>query len=135
MQVVADPNVLVSAVVTPGGVCARLLDRIVVSPLQLVVSPQLLDEVERVLARPRFAAISPASRAAYVGYLGRIGVVVDDPPAEGASLVAADPGDDYLVRLTLAEDARLLVSGDAHLLALAGTVPVVAPRALLERLG
>jgi putative PIN family toxin of toxin-antitoxin system len=135
VQVVADPNVLVSAVVTPGGVCAELLDRLVVSSLQLVVSPQLLDEVDRVLARPRFAAITPASRAAYVRYLERVGVVVDDPPAVGPPLVAADPGDDYLVRLTVAGDARLLVSGDAHLLALAGTVPVVAPRALLERLG
>lgn len=49
-------------------------------------------------------------------------------------LVAADPGDDYLVSLALAGVRRLLVSGDGHLLALAGTCPVAPPRDLLDRL-
>ena len=81
VQVVADPNVLVSAVLTPGGVCAELLGRLVESPLEIVVSPLLLGEVERVLARPRFERIPVTLRTAYVEHLRRISRLEDDPPA------------------------------------------------------
>lgn len=50
-------------------------------------------------------------------------------------VVAADPDDDYLVALTRAAAADYLVSGDPHLTKLEGVaVPVLAPRAFLERL-
>jgi len=126
VRVVADPNVLVSAAVTPSGVCAQLLSRLLESSLEIVASPLLLGEVERVLRRPRFDLLAPALRSSYVEYLRRITRIVEDPPAGGSSLVAADPSDDYLVRLTLA--------GDRHLLDLAGVYPIVSPRELLARL-
>jgi putative PIN family toxin of toxin-antitoxin system len=134
VHVVLDPNVLVSAVVTPGGVCARLLGRLVESPIVIVVSPRLLEEVERVLARPRFQAIPAALRAAYVDYLRRSTRVQADPAGEDTILVTADPSDDYLLRLTLADSRRLLVTGDRHLLDLSGPYPIVSPNTLLQRL-
>jgi len=135
VQVVADPNVLVSAAVAPDGACAELLSKLLESPLEIVASPLLLDEVERVLRRPRFDLLAPALlRASYVEYLRRIARVEEDPAPTGAHLVNADPGDAYLVRLTLAGDRRLLVSGDQHLLDLAGEYPIVSPRELLDRL-
>jgi predicted nucleic acid-binding protein len=45
----------------------------------------------------------------------------------------ADPDDDYVVALAAQENA-VLVSGDAHLLAEAGRLPVLTPRELLDRL-
>jgi hypothetical protein len=57
VRVVPDPNVLVSAVVRPEGVCAELLARLVEGAVVIVVSPLLLSEVERVLARPKFQRI------------------------------------------------------------------------------
>ena len=46
---------------------------------------------------------------------------------------SADRGDDYL--LALAEQERaLLISGDQHLLALAGELPILTPRAFLDTL-
>jgi predicted nucleic acid-binding protein len=42
-----------------------------------------------------------------------------------------DPGDAYLVALAQAEGAAL-VSGDRHLLDLAGEQPIYSPRAFLE---
>ena len=134
VQVVADPNVLISAAVTPSGVCAQLLSKLLESPLELVASPLLLAEVERVLWRPRFNLLSPALRASYVEFLRRITRFEADPEGTGGPLVAADPGDAYLLRLTLAGDRRLLVSGDRHLLDLAGDYPIVSPRELLDRL-
>jgi putative PIN family toxin of toxin-antitoxin system len=134
VQVVADPNVLVSAVVTPAGVCAELLIRLAASPIRLVVSPLLLAEVRRVLERPRFAAITTEQRARYLGYLASIAVGAEDPAPTGEPLVESDPGDDYLLRLVLGDPSRILVTGDSHLLDLAGTYPIVSPRSLLERL-
>jgi predicted nucleic acid-binding protein len=46
---------------------------------------------------------------------------------------SADPGDDYLVALAEAGRA-VLVSGDRHLHALAGELPILAPRAFLGEL-
>ena len=134
VQVVADPNVFVSAALTPGGVCAQLVSKLLESPLELVASPLLLGEVERVLWRPRFDRLPPALRASYVEFLRRITRSEADPPPTAGPRVAADPSDDYLVRLTLAGDRRLLVTGDRHLLDLAGAHPIVSPRQLLDQL-
>jgi uncharacterized protein len=133
VQIIPDTNVLVSAAVTPEGVCRALLDTLEMSPLDIVVSPLLLAEFERVLERPRFAHLGAGLRLAFRQHVARVALVAADPPAE-ETRVEADPGDDYLVRLVLAEPDRILVTGDPHLLGLAGTYPIVEPRALLDRI-
>ena len=52
--VVFDPNVLISAVIAPEGTSAKLLDAWFGGAFDLVVSPALLGELERVLLRPKF---------------------------------------------------------------------------------
>jgi uncharacterized protein len=47
--------------------------------------------------------------------------------------LSTDPGDDYLLALARAERA-VLVSGDAHLLALADRLPIHSARAFLGKL-
>ncbi|MBA2420337.1 MAG: hypothetical protein H0V57_04320 [Thermoleophilaceae bacterium] len=42
-----------------------------------------------------------------------------------------DQGDDYLIALA-AEQRAALVSGDKHLLALAGRIPVYSPREFID---
>jgi putative PIN family toxin of toxin-antitoxin system len=133
MQIVPDANVLVSAAVTPEGVCGTLLDALEGSPLDIVVSPLLMAEFERVLQRPKFARLGAGQRAAFRRHVARLALVDADPPVT-KTLVEADPGDDYLVRLVLAAPDRILVTGDPHLLALAGAYPILEPRALLDRL-
>lgn len=57
MRLVLDPNVLVSAVVAQG-VSRRLFDRWRVQhPVELIVCPMLLDELDEVLRRPRFQSV------------------------------------------------------------------------------
>jgi putative PIN family toxin of toxin-antitoxin system len=133
VQIVPDANVLVSAAVTPEGVCGALLAELEASPLDIVVSPILLAEVERVLARPKLA-LGPAARVRFLRHVTGIGLVEADPTPVGEILVEADPGDDYVLRLVLAAPDRILVTGDPHLLTLAGTYPILEPRALLDRL-
>lgn len=134
MQVVCDPNVLVSALATPGGVCAELLAELAAAPVQIVTSPRLIAELCRVLDRPRFAHLPQDDIRTFCVHLARVSAVDDDPPAREGDPGSIDPKDDYLIHLTLATPGRLLVTGDRHLLDLAGSVPVVTPRVLLDGL-
>jgi predicted nucleic acid-binding protein len=47
--------------------------------------------------------------------------------------VSVDPGDDYLIALASSQRAAL-VSGDKHLLDLAGKIPVFSPREFIRLL-
>ena len=113
MRAVLDPNVIVSALLSTGTTAAVLdawLDRQAFTP---VVCPTLLDELEEVLSRPKFASLSQNVVAALVGRLRTEGDLTDDPEVQGG--VTADPGDDYLVALARHAGADCLVSGDPHL--------------------
>ncbi len=54
MKIVLDTNVLVSAVLTPHGVSARVLDAVLTGAIELALDDRILDEYRQVLARPRF---------------------------------------------------------------------------------
>ena len=54
MRVVLDPNVLISALISPQGPSAEVLDAWVRERFELVVSEKLLAELDDVLDRPKF---------------------------------------------------------------------------------
>lgn len=61
MRAVLDPNVLVSAVLSPRGAPADVLRAWHDGRFELVVSPHLLDGLERVLAYPKLRPSLPRS--------------------------------------------------------------------------
>jgi predicted nucleic acid-binding protein len=63
---------------------------------------------------------------------GDAATVVVDPHTD-APVHSRDPDDDYLIALA-SEHSAALVSGDNHLLALEGEIPVFSPRAFLDLL-
>lgn len=129
-RVVLDPGVLVSALITPSGTPAKLLEQARNGALELIVSPLLLGELEEVLAREKFRRYVDLDAVRdYVDLLRRDAVVADDP-AEEPPLRSADPDDDYLIALAFSQKA-VLVSGDKHLLDLTGGAPILSPADLL----
>lgn len=134
LRVVVDPGVLIASVISQSGASAELLDRWRDGEFDLVVSPNLLDELEDVLLRPKFRALASDDEVrSYVEALAAGGVGFDDPAEPPA--VTSDPGDDYLVALAVAAGADAIVSGDRHLTELADPpVPVLTPRGLLDLL-
>jgi putative PIN family toxin of toxin-antitoxin system len=133
-RAVLDPGVLVSALIAPGGVCARLLIELRDGAFEQVASPRLLDELDGVLQRPKFRPYVTADEArAFVELVRTESTVVVDPPVSGAAL-SEDPDDDYLIVLARVAEAHVLVSGDAHLLRLADRLPIVSPAEFLRRL-
>jgi putative PIN family toxin of toxin-antitoxin system len=134
LRVVADTNVLVSAVLNAEGPPFKVVRAAFQQRLTLIVSAQLLDELVGVLARPKIARIVPPERSQlFVEAVEGVGVAVGNP-AEAPAIVR-DRRDDYLVALALAAHADRLVTGDADLLELMGTgVVICTPRALLNDL-
>jgi putative PIN family toxin of toxin-antitoxin system len=97
-----------------------------------VVSPQLLDELERALAYPKLRRrVTAGESGRFRLWLESAATVVPDQ-APSPSPRVRDPGEAYLVDLASAADAWL-VSGDRHLLDVAGA-PVRAPAAFLALL-
>ncbi len=134
MRAVLDVNVLVSALLSPDGPPARILIAWLDGSFELVVSPQLLDELRRVLAYRKISrriASDDANR--FVGLVTEQAIVVPDATS-APPIRSPDPGDDYLIALAAEADA-LLVSGDAHLVALMSDAPILTPAQFAERLG
>lgn len=133
LRAVVDPGVLISAVLSKRGAPAALIVELRRQTFELVVSPQLLAELELVLARPKFDVVSPHDRAAFVQLVRASSRLEDDPPPRPG--VTADPDDDYLVTLAQAAAVEHLVTGDRALLAgsFEGVVPI-SPREFLELL-
>ena len=134
MRAVLDPNVLVSAVISPAGPPGSILLAWSLGQFELVISAKLLDELAEVLARPKLQRwVSLATANEYVDALAESATMIDDPPDPPKRSVDAD--DDYLLALLDAADANYLVSGDPHLTSLAGhDVPVATPNAFLAQL-
>ncbi len=132
-RVVVDANVFVAALLSPRGACAQVLLGWTEGEYEVIVSPLLLAELERVLRRPKFAGwISAAEIDGLLDALRDDATLHGDPSTEPG--LTRDPKDDYLVALGLASEADWIVSGDADLLELeTPNVPIVSPRAFLER--
>ena len=134
-RAVLDTNVLVSALLSPGGPSAALLLELRAGAFELVASPTLLAELREVLGREKFRRyVTEAEAVAYVDPIGHAATILDDPPPSARPL-SADPDDEYLVDLARAATADVLVSGDAHLLDLRDRLPVMTPAEFVARLG
>ena len=133
MRAILDANVLISAILSPGGSPARLLLAWRAGAFDLVVSPALLAELARALAYPKLARlVPPADADAFVAWIARSAVLAADP-GTAPSVRSVNPDDDYLVALAIAERA-FLVSGDGHLTVLGDRLPVRTPADFLALL-
>lgn len=129
MRAVLDPNVLISGLLSPGGAPADVLRAWRAGRYELIVSPSLLAELERVLEYPKIRRRVPADAASrFVHALSRQASLSEDVIADAPR--SPDPDDDYLVALAQTRRA-LLVSGDADLLGLSPAIPVYSPREFL----
>lgn len=126
MRAVLDPNVLVSAVLSPRGTPAAIVRRWRAGEFELIVSPSLLDELERVLDYPKLRTRIEPEEAQELLTLLRDEADVREDPDEDPPVQPTDPDDAYLVSLAYVAQA-VIVTGDRGLLALTGKVPIYAP--------
>jgi predicted nucleic acid-binding protein len=92
------------------------------------VSRRAVAELARAHAYPNIRERPADEASAFVGLLRHTARLAPDPEPP-----ARRSADDYLLSLAEAERA-VLVSGDQHVLALAGELPIFTPRAFLDAL-
>jgi uncharacterized protein len=132
VRAVLDPNVLVSAAISPAGPPRQILTAWTERRFDLIASPTLLEELTDVLARPKFRRyISAALVAELIEGFSQDAVILNDPPEPPG--ISPDPDDDYLIALAQAAGADYIVSGDRDLLDLTDPQPpVLTPRQFLD---
>ncbi len=129
MRIVLDTNVLISAILFPGGPPEQVLRLAIEGRVELVTSATLLTEYARVLTEKFAHSESQASER--VRRIVSIAEIVK--PQERVEEIAEDPEDDRVLEAALAAEAQIIVSGDKHLLRLRSWkgIPVQRPAEFL----
>jgi uncharacterized protein len=129
VKVVADTNILVSALIFPGGPPEAVYRLALEGKIEIVTSRPLLAELGRVLTE-KFGW-EPERAEEAVAQLVRLAEIVE--PSETISDVDADPADNRVLEAAAAGGAAAIVSGDHHLLELKAWrgVPITTPAAFL----
>jgi putative PIN family toxin of toxin-antitoxin system len=130
VRIVLNTNVLVSAVFF-GGVPGRILEAWRDGRIQLVLSPEILDEYQRV-GQVLAAQYDGVDLDPFLGLLAVNAEMVDaDALTEG---VSRDPDDDKFLACAIASGAEVIVSGDKDLIAHSGwrNVRVLRPRQFVD---
>lgn len=133
MRCIFDSNVFVASLLSRQGSPAKLLQLWIDGAFELVVSPRLVSELERVLTYPKIKErITPAEATWLLAYLHDTAVMVDDPE-QTSQQRSPDLDDEYLI--VLAEYSKaVVVSGDRHLLGLKDHLPIYTPADFLNML-
>lgn len=126
MRLVLDTNVLVSALLSPHGPPARILDWTLAGEFLLLVDDRILDEYRRVLQRSKFG-FDPRDVRTLLAVLTSLAEHVTAAPLD---LELPDPDDLPLLEIAVSAKADALVTGNArHFRPLRGRhrVTVVSP--------
>jgi uncharacterized protein len=114
LRVTADTNIYVSALAI-GGKPMHLLHLANIGQIELAVSDAILDEIARVLARPKldWAAERIAEARAVISSLAH-----HVTPSQLLDVVKDDPADNKVLECAVESGTFVIVSGDKHLLRL-----------------
>ena len=129
MKVVLDTNVLVSGIFWKG-VSRAVLELWAKETFEVVLSPLILEEYERLLAemeRKRATGLADA----WMRFIVKHSVMIYP---EGEFRLCRDPDDDKFLHCAVSAGARVLVSSDNDLLVLkrVAGVDILTPRKLLQ---
>ena len=113
MRIVLDTNTVISGLLWFGNP-RQILDLAEEGTVTICTSSNLLNELEKVLARPKFTERLATVGTSVEEVLDRFIEVAE--VVEKVMVVTADPDDDAVISCALAAGADCIVSGDAHLL-------------------
>ena len=119
-RVVFDCNVFFQALISPTGPAGQSLEAAYEGRCQLFIATFVLDELAAVAARPTLArrfSLTPERVAVFMESIVEAATVIGDVPRQFE--YPRDPDDARYVDLALVAQAKLVVSRDRDLLALA----------------
>ncbi len=119
MIVVLDTNVWVSALLSPAGAPAQLVQLWEQEAFEIAFSPALLAELINTLAYPRvqkYLRRSPQYMETFLKRLKLVGIFVE--PEVHLEAIPHDPDDNRVLECAATATAGYIISGDKHLLEL-----------------
>ncbi len=131
MRVVIDTNIMVSAYL--GDALKTLIVAWKSGKYTLIISDAIADEYREVLKRPKFKIESSELDDFFALLLDRAEFVI---PAETINVIVDDPSDNKFIEAAIAGEAKLIVSGDSHLLELKSfrDISIITGREFIARL-
>lgn len=128
---VVDTNILVSASFWKGKPY-HIIRAAVLGKFLLVLSPAILDEYSRVLARDFYLSNEQVVRR--IQFFSKIAEVVH--PIHEINAISVDPSDNRILEAAVSGKANFIVSGDKHLLTLKiyNGIPILTAHQALGRL-
>jgi len=137
IKVVLDANVLVSGLLSHKGPPGRILDAWMAGQFQLFVSPQILEELRRVLRYPRIQErLASEQVSRLLEKLGQDAELVDGTLK--LDVLTRDPSDNVYLACAIEARADYLVTGNSNHFEEAGTISpginIISPRVFLDTL-
>ena len=134
MRVVVDTNVVMSRYMNASGTPARILHFWETGNLEVLISPSILAEFERVFrytSVQRFHHLTEDQIRQIMQRFRTFTTVVI--PSESIDAIRDDPNDNIILECAIAGKADAIISGDRHLLALESYngIPILRPAAFL----
>jgi hypothetical protein len=117
MTLVLDTNVIVSALLSPAGHPAEIINLWEAEKIEVVSSPPLLIELERVLQYPRVQKYLKRTQSdvdAFLRQFKKIAITVE--PQMTLDIIKEDPADNRVLECAVAGEASYIISGNDHLL-------------------
>lgn len=111
-KLVIDTNVLLSAFGWKGNE-HRLLERVVDGEFQLYLSERQLEEISRVLSYEKFSFPSQVKKD-FLLFLRSMADIINVPGR--LDVIKEDPSDNIILETAIVSGAKIIISGDKHLL-------------------
>jgi hypothetical protein len=134
IRAVLDANVFISGILNAQGAPGQVLDAWRAEQFLLLISPPILEELERVLYYPKIATRHGWSQAMVQQFLFRLTTIATTTPGDLVLSVVDDPSDNRYLECAVEGNATHLVSGDRDLLGLGHFegIAIVAPQVFLD---
>ncbi|MEW5896301.1 MAG: putative toxin-antitoxin system toxin component, PIN family [Nanoarchaeota archaeon] len=113
-KVVLDTNILISALGWSGKPRV-IFEKCLHGKLELVISPEQIDELKRGMDYPKFS-FTEEQKATFTSIILEIATLVEIPGK--VNIVVDDPDDNAILETAVIGNVQYLISGDLHLLKL-----------------
>jgi len=132
MRVVMDTNVLVSGLLTPFGLCGRILNLVISGEITLCVDARILIEYEEVLKRPKFKT-NPVLIETLLDFIESCSEAYSTTPLKNS---LTDPDDNPFLEVAIASHSDCLTTGNLKHFheELRCGVTIISPRDLFDLL-
>lgn len=118
-RIVLDTNVFASALIKPSSIPGKVLKKIIEdTSFEIVISELILEEIQRVLFYPKVRKYIHGTDEEIMHWIQAIGMIAHMviPKNQEEVIIHDDPDNDKFILTALEGKAKMIVSGDKHLL-------------------